>query len=391
MSLPSHSKVGASSMSRWSKCPGSVRLSEGIEAPTSFAAAEGTVAHWVGETVLRGEKPTPHDLMGVVKEQDGHHIEVTEDMADAVKVYTDTIDADRRMDQEDEIEDYLIEHRFHLNDLHEGLFGTSDCVVYDKETGLLRVYDYKHGRGIFVGVDSNPQLMYYALGAMLTTGYKVSQVQTVIVQPRFPDPQTGETVRRSEIMDPMDLLDWSADLVQYVKATEDPNAPLHAGDHCTFCVAKAICPEIKREAQERVKQVFGPTVEYDPDELAETLDWLPTLEKWIKGVREFAHAEAMRDRTPPGYKLVSKRATRKFTDANQVIACLSMFDVAEDRVMEPRKLKSVAQVEKAIGQGEMGMLEPYITKESSGYNLVKDSDGREEADIAKPGDVFSSD
>ena len=51
-----HSKIGASSKDRWSQCPGSVRLSEGIPSISSAYAEEGTLAHslaadwWVNGT-----------------------------------------------------------------------------------------------------------------------------------------------------------------------------------------------------------------------------------------------------------------------------------------------------------------------------------------------------
>lgn len=43
-------------MYRWSKCPGSVKLSEGIESRSSAFAEEGTKAHELGEKwLLEGE------------------------------------------------------------------------------------------------------------------------------------------------------------------------------------------------------------------------------------------------------------------------------------------------------------------------------------------------
>ena len=47
-----HSKIGASSMYRWSKCPGSVRLCEGIKSVSSVYADEGTRAHELAASLL---------------------------------------------------------------------------------------------------------------------------------------------------------------------------------------------------------------------------------------------------------------------------------------------------------------------------------------------------
>lgn len=88
-----HSKIGASSMSRWQKCPGSVRLSEGMDDTTSIFAAEGTVAHGIAEHILNHpfDPLSPH--LGETVEQDGHQITVTQEMIDAVAVYTDYIES----------------------------------------------------------------------------------------------------------------------------------------------------------------------------------------------------------------------------------------------------------------------------------------------------------
>ena len=45
MTLPAHSRLGASTSERWFNCPASVRLSDGIPSRESPYAAEGTLAH----------------------------------------------------------------------------------------------------------------------------------------------------------------------------------------------------------------------------------------------------------------------------------------------------------------------------------------------------------
>ena len=50
--MTAHSRIGASSMHRWSACPGSVVLSEGIESRSSDDAKLGTAAHALAEACL---------------------------------------------------------------------------------------------------------------------------------------------------------------------------------------------------------------------------------------------------------------------------------------------------------------------------------------------------
>ena len=77
MNPPAHSKIGASSMKRWQACPGSVKLSEGIESRSSVFAEEGTKAHELAEKWLNeGE----HAVAGYPV-----------DMVEHVSVYIDAV------------------------------------------------------------------------------------------------------------------------------------------------------------------------------------------------------------------------------------------------------------------------------------------------------------
>lgn len=353
--MAAHSKIGASSMYRWASCPGSVKLSEGIESVSSAYAAEGTIAHDIASQILLGANPSvPVDFDGM----------------DAVGVYVTwakevSKDADK----------VLVEHKFDLSSLYPGMFGTGDLVVL-KGTRLI-IADYKHGQGIPVEVleDGKPnmQLLYYALGAMIDTGFKVEQVELVVVQPRCYHPD-GPV--RSHVFDALELLDFAADLVEAAKRTEDPNAPLKSGDHCRFCPAAPKCPELRKKALEVAQREFAPTFSYDPVQLADTLNQLPALEAFIKSVREFAYREAEHGRCPPGWKLVQKRATRRWKDSEDTTLAKLKSLITETETLFERKLKSPAQVEKMIGKAGKKHIEELVVAESSGYNLAPETDSR---------------
>src|SRR3990167_8844327 len=125
MSLPPHSKLGASSMYRWEKCPGSVRLSAGLQPATSVYAAEGTVAHIIAAECLLADK-SPSQFLGYTFDREGHKILVTDDMLDAVRVYLMTVRGDYA--EFPERPECWVEHKFHLKDIHPDLFGTADRV-----------------------------------------------------------------------------------------------------------------------------------------------------------------------------------------------------------------------------------------------------------------------
>lgn len=390
--LPAHSKLGASSMHRWSECPGSVRLSAGLESTSSFYAAEGSAAHErAAECLESGEDAAVYG--GSMWQHDGHTGEVTDDMVEAIQVYLDTV----RGDATDGLRNApyrLIEHKFHLEELHPQLFGTADCVQVWPGAKLMRVYDYKHGAGVAVDVDNNVQLKYYALGALLSYKKPIAEVELVIVQPRCPH-EDGQ-VRRYRFK-AVELLDFEADLMDAVRRTEAAVAEfpvldsaqaildwnhkwLKLGNHCHWCPAAALCPEAKSRAQEAAKMEFSPVTPYDPKELAATLAILPAIEGWAKTVREFAYGEAQHGRTPPGYKLVDKRPTRKWNvDDHTVERELSTIGLAESDIYAPRELQSPAQIEKVIGKAKknadkLAVVEAICEKVSSGTKLVPESE-----------------
>lgn len=375
MNLPAHSKIGASSMKRWAACPGSVKLSEGIESRSSVFAEEGTKAHELGEKwLLEGERAFA-----------GY----TVDMVENVAVYVDAV-CDR-VNSNPDSNKLLVEQRFHLHELHSDLFGTSDAIVWQPHIERLSVIDLKYGAGVPVEVEDNPQLQYYALGALLANKqWKPREVEVVIVQPRCPHPD-GPV--RAQVLQVVDLLDFAADLVEAVKRTEEAseeyardelrlsgawaNSWLEAGDHCRFCSAAAICPEQRRKAQQLAKQAFAPGLPYDAQQLAETLEWLPVLEAWIKNTREFAYAEAEKGHDIPRHKLVEKRATRKWRDPADAWKKLKEVGVDYKDALEEPALKSPSTIEKLLPKDQRKILDDLCVKESSGHTLVHESDKRE--------------
>lgn len=358
--MAAHSKIGASSAYRWQACPGSVRLSEGIESKTSVHAEEGILAHDIASKILE------HQPYGAVDPE----------MLEAIQVYISTVRADWEQVGDGEM---FVEHRFDLSKLHPGLFGTADCVITDHDEGIVRVYDFKYGAGIPVEVveDGKPnlQLTYYGLGALMTVGARARDIELVIVQPRCGHPDGP--VRRHQFST-IELIDFAADLIEAARRTEDPDAPLVAGDHCRFCPAAGVCPELQKKALTIAQAEFAPHLSYDPEALSRTLEWLPTVEAWVKNVREFAYREAEHGRVPPGWKLVQKRATRKWMDEEKVMARLmGCVDTDATKLVE-HKLKSVAQFEKALGRKRLEeVFADLISQESSGLALAHESDPRE--------------
>lgn len=390
-----HSPIGASSMYRWAACPGSVRLSSGIAQKSSVYAEEGSDAHALAaRCALRGESPL--DFVGKTVHIDDRRFEVTQEMAEAVAVYTNEI---RMLTAEAVGGEVHIERSFDLSAVYPGCFGTADAVIWAPAAKTLTVVDYKHGAGIAVDVEHNPQLQYYGLGALLSCGYPAENVRLVVVQPRCEHP-AGPV--RAWVISAVDLIDFRADLIEFARATEDPNAPLAPGDHCRFCPAAQInpatmdvfCDALTERRKEVAVMEFSPALSYDPEKLRKALDSREVVKAWLKALDEFAYAEAEAGRCPPGYKLVAKRATRKWRDEGETVDVLQNTFGHDEvaNMFKPRELRSPAQLEQHLVALESFMpelktkakraaaakelLDDFIVAESSGHTLAPETDKR---------------
>ncbi len=364
---PVHSKRGASSYYRWKACPGSIRQTAGLESPESEYAKEGTRHHEIAANIL------------LMKANGPSHQTDPDSMA-AVMTYVDYI-----LNLQKTATWVKIEHRFDLTLYFEDLYGTADAVLYFEKEKKLVVVDYKHGQGIPVEAENNSQLLYYALGAIHDLKVKVDTVDIVVVQPRC---YHVDGPIRSWTTDIISIMDFVADLITDAKKTEEPNAPLVPGDHCRFCAAQAVnCPAVKEKSLALAKQVFSPTLTYDPKKLAETLNMLPAMESFIKSVREFAYREAQSGRVPPGFKLVPKRAHRKWREEYKSDYLARELALKQPDVVDV-SLKSPAQIEKLLVKEHKGLLEKFIIQESTGLTLAPVSDEREQVST-KAENVFT--
>lgn len=378
--MTKHSNLGASSAYRWMNCPGSVQLIESLpfKPQSSVYAQEGTNAHKLAELCL-ANRVEPMDFIGVeeVNSETGEVSIVSEDMAQAVQIYTDYIRNRINLGG-----DLTIEVKFDLSHIFAGMFGTSDAVLNFDFLGELEVVDYKHGAGIAIDPEENPQLKYYALGAVSTLNVNPeTKVRLTIVQPR-----TMGAPIKTWITSVSDLLDFSDQLKEAATKTKEKNAPLAVGDWCKFCNASPICPQMKKRSLEIAraafddkKQIILPQVNsLRVPELKEILDFSDILSKWLESVNGYALELADRGTRILGYKLVAKRAHRKWRDENETKEILSKLGI-EYRT-EP-KLKSPAQIEAM--KVEKSVVSKLTVIPDNGVTLVSDTDKRQEVKPTK--------
>ena len=161
-----HSKLGASGAHRWMPCPGSVKQSKPLpREEESDYALEGTGAHsLLSDCILKNVEPWTRagqfidvtNNLGKVSKW-----EVTNEMIEAVTIFM----ADIKNTHPNPTA-WGAETAFHRPEIHESFYGT--CDFWAVEGTTLYVTDFKYGMGVVVEPEENPQLMYYAIGALLT-------------------------------------------------------------------------------------------------------------------------------------------------------------------------------------------------------------------------------
>lgn len=364
--MSAHSPTGASSMYRWEACPGSVRLCEQApEAPPSPYAEEGTRAHALAAAWLRSWPDEPVVFDPSMRGHVAAYVEVCRDYyteehqaAGAVRWIEQHLDASRSI---------------------PGMYGTADYLVYWPWSKTLIVVDFKYGSGVYVSAQQNTQLLYYAVAAQYALGLTVDHAHLMIVQPRY---ESAEGPLRWSDVTGEELQLFEQHVRRVVALTQHPGATLHAGDHCRFCPAKSICPELTAVRDRALQSQFAvpvvpeqPHPPYRAEELAKALHSIPALKAYIAMVDGSAYEALGKGEVIPGYKLVEKRPTRTIADPMAAKSALNAAGYADTVIMTEPELKSPAQLEKVL-KTEKGLLQPYIVAASSGYVVVPESDTR---------------
>ncbi|GKT33494.1 putative multi-domain containing protein, partial [Aduncisulcus paluster] len=374
---------------------------------SSVYSAQGTLAHSVSEVCVYTGK-NPADFIGETKSADGFSFTIDEEFAEAASVYVDTLRGLRAMGYVLSLENRVSPqvHWEGLAPLDVELFGTSDCIAYNPVTKDLVIADLKFGAGIPVEADANPQLLYYAAGschpdvldgicAAAGVGFAgVQNIQLIVVQPRAYH-ALGPVRRASYTYN--EVRDWARGPLYYgvERALQDEGKTLCDGKHCRFCPVLASCDKPRETAFNTARAAFMnaplenipapdepgaalPDVHLSDDKLGDLLDKIEIIAPWLDAVKRLALERAQANRTVPGWKLVPKRALRKWADEDQdaMMDALRADGVDVDLISEA-KLLSPAQAEKKLGKKEYAArIAPHVVKNSSGATLAPEGDPR---------------
>ena len=396
--MTEHSNIiGGSSAERRINCPGSYKLELPYPNTSSEFAEEGTACHEAMEYILLNECP-PTEVIGKTfnkgnpHQPEGYVIDDSEDGLYETKIRP-AWEAWQEIIAKYGAIDFVVEARCDLSSVIPGAFGTVDVLgQLERNKKVKVVLDWKFGSGVSVAAKGNYQCGFYAAAALHTQGdddvkdimKDAELLLFIIVQP-----DKGE-MQYSEWETPVHWAHMVADLaLAAVNKSERDNAPIKPGKHCRWCKAKADCSAQK----DRVDTALS----MDPlnTTSVERAYWLSKadeLSSWVYAIRNAAHEDLTRGVSIPGYKLVEKRAARKWAgiEENKLAKLLTKMLGKKKAYKEP-ELISAPQAEKELRRQFTARkekrgawkgvfkkeLEPYIEKKSSGTTTVADSDSRE--------------
>ena len=370
-----HAVLSASSAQRWLHCPGSVALTKDMPDTTSEYAEEGRLAHAIAELKLRKKfvepmSPRTYNTRHNKLARDPHYKAEMESCTDEYVDYiTDIANA------LPSIPFVTVEHRVDFSEFVPDGFGTADCILIHGSD--LFVNDYKHGKGVPVDADNNPQMMLYALGAVME--YRMlCDIQTVhmsIIQPRAGGIKEC-TISRDTLMD------WAAFTVRPAaeKAADPDCDEYHSGEWCRFCKARATCRENSNIVS--AFEDFGgklPPLLSDA-EVAQVLKRIDPLLKYADAVKAYAQDKLMGGGYIPGWKLVEGRGSRAWDDQAAAFEALKAAGIDEALLYERKPLTAPA-LEKSLGK--------KIFEDAASAHVVKQPGKPALAPITDPREAYS--
>lgn len=401
-----HAILSASGAPGWMRCYGKLAMEKGYPESSSKYADEGTAAHEVASMCLEQGQDAAAFCGRLIQIKGGDTWEVTDEMAEPVQVYLDTV---RGLGGELMIEQKVDYTRFLFDEGHDPAitaYGTSDALVV-VGTELI-VVDYKHGRGVKVDAEENEQLQLYALGCydVASLAYDIQTVRLMIIQPR-----ANNISEWTLSVDELLQFGLRAKIAarhaahQYEGNAEPKLTP--GEKQCRWCKAKATCPALGAEVTTIVdSRAAGPeefsnlvvdnaaVIEGHHElDLAEAMAKVDLIESWCKAVRGEVERRLLEGKEVEGYKLVQgRRGARAWANPEEAEATLKGMRLKQE-VMYDFKLISPTTADKlakagTIGKRQWPKVEALITQADGGPSVAPASDKRPAMLVAVTPDDF---
>ena len=374
-----HALLSPSAAMRWLNCTLAPRLEATLPEKTSEYAAEGTLAHSVCEVTakLHFKKIKKVSYTTTVKQLKQNTL-WNDEMLSTAEIYANHL-MEKAMAFKHE--PYItFEVMVDLSNFIPEGFGRCDCIIFGGDT--LIITDYKHGKGVPVSAENNPQMMFYALGALKLYsplfGNAIKNVKMCIDQPRINSYENW-----SCSVD--ELLKWGESVKPIAQKAYMGLGEYKAGEWCRFCRANGQC---KAQSQQQLSafddfaKVNTEPALLTPEEIGDVLERGKLLTAWYKTVEEHALEVLLSGKTIPGYKVVEGRSNRTWSDQDAAMEVLQQAGYDHD-TLYTNVPKTLSQLEKVIGTSKFAeLVGQFITKPQGKPTLAEEKDAREEFNSA---------
>lgn len=377
-----HALLSASSASRWLHCTAAPRFEAQFPESTSEYAEEGRLAHAICELkVIKHFTVTikPSTFRSRLKKLKENPL-YQDEMDKTSDLYLEHL-AEKAM-QYNTKPNVAAEVKVDFSEYVPEGFGTCDCIMIGGDT--LSITDYKHGKGVPVSAENNPQMRLYALGALKrykpVYGDSIKKVCMTIDQPRIQSEPDSETITIEE------LLAWGESIKPTAAKAYMGLGEFMPGEHCRFCRGKAKCKaradqntaleEFKNCTPQNKANADGDNVLSDT-EIGDLLIRGQELVKWYKDLEEYALGTILDGGSIPGWKAVAGRSNRTFTDTDAAFNA-AMAAGYDKSLLYDLKPKTLTELEKLMGKAEFAdKLGSFVVKPLGKPALALFSDKRE--------------
>ena len=376
-----HALLSASSAHRWLVCTAAPRYEELFPESTSEYAEEGRLAHAICELKTLKKFTTAISP----KTFTTRHNKLKKDpmynpeMEKTSDLYIQHL-TERAM-QYNSMPYVAAEVQVEFSEYVPEGFGTCDNIMIGGDT--ICITDYKHGKGVPVSAENNPQMKLYALGALKKYrpiyGDTIKKVIMTIDQPRL-----SETPSVSEITSD-ELYAWGESIKPVAQKAFSGFGEFVPGEHCRFCRGKAQCKaradvnsalEEFKDCVPQAKAEPGQNILTDA-QIGDLLIRGAELVSWYKDLEEYALSTLLNGGEIPGWKCVAGRSLRTFTDQDAALKAVIAAGYDESLVYE-RKAKTLTELEKLMGKTEFAeKIGQFVIKPIGKPTLAPMSDRRE--------------
>ena len=389
-----HALLSASSAHRWLACTAAPHFEENFPDGTSSYAEEGTLAHAICELYARKKFTvlSTRKFNSELKKLQANPI-YTEEMLRTAEAYVDYL-TEKAM-QYASAPHVAMEVKVDLTAYIPDGFGTCDCIMIGGDT--LHITDYKHGKGVPVSAENNPQMRLYALGALRLYGPiygdQIKRVSMGIRQPRLSQEASEDALSVD------DLLAWGESIKPLAKEAYDGPGTFCPGEHCRFCKGKAQCsaraeqnsafadfkdcvpagkvPPEQASLPAEARAVLGLPPVLTDAEIGELLIKAESLVQWYKDLQSYATEALLAGKEIPGWKIVAGKSNRAFKDTDAAIKAVIALGYDEAMLYE-RKPKTLTEIESLLGKKKFAeALADHVTKPLGKPTLAPASDKRE--------------